>query len=163
MTVYVTRPTTIHPGRSIEPSKIDAAVTTLEGPISPISSSEEPLTPSDLEKALGTDLGIVESYDSFDRYESFEKEMTSFDRELAKTSAMLGAVEYEPSVLHKEFGRPDVGDHIAQMIASSSKTDRIMVSCCGPTLLMSEVRNLVARSVSMSGPSITLCNEQFGW
>ncbi|KAF2104692.1 hypothetical protein NA57DRAFT_70900 [Rhizodiscina lignyota] len=65
--------------------------------------------------------------------------------------------------IRKEEGRPDIKATVDDLISTANKTDRIIVSCCGPKMLMQEVRNTVAKSIPISGPSVTLQNEQFGW
>lgn len=63
----------------------------------------------------------------------------------------------------QEEGKPDIRSLISHTIKSASKTDQIIVSSCGPKELMDEVRNAVAKNIPLSGPSVTLQNQQFGW
>lgn len=83
----------------------------------------------------GDDLALKESHNSYDDFPSIQQ----------------------------ENGKPDIKVHLNHMVTTAEKSDRIIVSCCGPADLMQEVRNTVAESISLSGPSITLQNEQFGW
>ena len=62
-----------------------------------------------------------------------------------------------------EKGKPDVGAVLDHTIKAAKRTDKIIVTVCGPESLMRTVRNLVAKAIPLSGPSLTLRSEQFGW
>jgi hypothetical protein len=57
-------------------------------------------------------------------------------------------------------GRPDIGKLIAAAVASSSSIDdRIIVGACGPSELMSTIREAVFSDLYNDGPSLTLYTE----
>jgi hypothetical protein len=57
-------------------------------------------------------------------------------------------------------GRPDIGKLIAAAVASSSSIDdRIIVGACGPSELMSSIREAVYSDLYNDGPSLTLYTE----
>lgn len=60
-------------------------------------------------------------------------------------------------------GRPDLTSIVKSVVKSAEQRDTIAVGACGPTELMRVARNAVADNITMSGPSITLHCEQFGW
>jgi predicted ferric reductase len=67
------------------------------------------------------------------------------------------------STIRRENGKPDIEITVNDLIRGSRDSERIIVSCCGPPPLMTEVRDIVATSIPLQGPSITLTTEQFGW
>ena len=60
-------------------------------------------------------------------------------------------------------GRPDLRALIKSIVAAAEPTDRIAIAACGPQALMKDVRNAAASEVRISGPSVELHSEQFGW
>lgn len=57
-------------------------------------------------------------------------------------------------------GRPDIGKIIAAAVGSSSSIDdRIIVGACGPSELMSTIREAVFSDLYNDGPSLTLYTE----
>jgi len=60
-------------------------------------------------------------------------------------------------------GRPDVKALIQSIVAGADSSDRIAIGACGPEALMKDVRNASASVVRISGPSVELHSEQFGW
>jgi hypothetical protein len=57
-------------------------------------------------------------------------------------------------------GRPDIGKLIAAAVSSSSSIDdRIIVGACGPSGLMSAIREAVFSDLYNDGPSLTLYTE----
>jgi hypothetical protein len=57
-------------------------------------------------------------------------------------------------------GRPDIGKLIAAAVGSSSSIDdRIIVGACGPSELMSTIREAVFSDLYNDGPSLTLYTE----
>jgi hypothetical protein len=81
------------------------------------------------------------------------------DEEEKEIAAQISRV----SSFRREEGKPDIKPVIENAIKTAKKTDSIIVSACGPGQLMDEVRSTVARSITLSGPSVTLRNECFGW
>jgi|SRR5690606_5243083 len=60
-------------------------------------------------------------------------------------------------------GRPDLAGIVTEVVKSSEAIDTIAVGACGPVELMRVARNAVAKGITVSGPSLTLHCEQFGW
>lgn len=60
-------------------------------------------------------------------------------------------------------GRPDVDALIRDVVARSNHGERIAIVACGPDALMWTVRRTAAKCISVSGASIELHCEQFGW
>lgn len=60
-------------------------------------------------------------------------------------------------------GRPDVTDIVRKAVDGTPVNQRVLVMCCGPDGLTTEVRNATARKISRRGPTVELHCEQFGW
>ncbi|KAF8250580.1 hypothetical protein K440DRAFT_653467 [Wilcoxina mikolae CBS 423.85] len=60
-------------------------------------------------------------------------------------------------------GRPDISAIIGSVVSSSEQRNTVAVGACGPSELMRVARNAVADNITLTGPSITLHCEQFGW
>ncbi|KAJ6013726.1 hypothetical protein N7540_008317 [Penicillium herquei] len=61
-------------------------------------------------------------------------------------------------------GRPDIGKLIADAVVLNSSTeDRIIIGACGPSDLMSTIRQAVHSDIHNDGPSLTLYTEEFEW
>ncbi|KAI9684513.1 MAG: hypothetical protein M1829_002323 [Trizodia sp. TS-e1964] len=61
------------------------------------------------------------------------------------------------------YGRPDVAAIIANTVSGSSDKETIAVGACGVRAMTNEVRKVVADSIEVRGPSISLFCEEFGW
>ncbi|KAL2759073.1 hypothetical protein ACRALDRAFT_208141 [Sodiomyces alcalophilus JCM 7366] len=61
------------------------------------------------------------------------------------------------------YGRPDVSEIVRKAVDGTPVNQRVLVMCCGPDGLTTEVRNTTARSISRKGPTVELHCEQFGW
>ncbi|ROT35633.1 ferric reductase like transmembrane component [Sodiomyces alkalinus F11] len=61
------------------------------------------------------------------------------------------------------YGRPDVSEIVKKAIDGTPVNQRVLVMCCGPDGLTTEVRNTTARNISRKGPAVELHCEQFGW
>ena len=61
------------------------------------------------------------------------------------------------------YGRPDVMKIIHNAIDKASNSQRILVLCCGPNSLMTQVRGAVVERLRSAGPELELHCEGFGW
>lgn len=61
------------------------------------------------------------------------------------------------------YGRPDIEAAVRQAILSVGKDQKVLIAACGPTGLISKVRNTTASCIKVDGPSVELHCEQFGW
>ncbi|KAJ6011583.1 hypothetical protein N7451_002995 [Penicillium sp. IBT 35674x] len=69
-----------------------------------------------------------------------------------------------PSVNEIRLGRPDIGHLIEAAATSSGNLDeRVIVGACGPSDLMSTIRNAVNNDIRDDRLSITLYTEEFEW
>jgi hypothetical protein len=93
----------------------------------------------DLEASLGKELGINNS--------SFESKIDEMPRVRVNTKK----------------GRPDITAIVGKMVQDAQQRDIVAVGACGPAELMRVARNAVADNITLTGPSITLHCEQFGW
>ncbi|TVY78529.1 Ferric/cupric reductase transmembrane component [Lachnellula suecica] len=75
-----------------------------------------------------------------------------------KSSSVDSSTSLEPAL-----GRPDVDAMIRDVVSKSGRNERIMIAACGPDQLMWTVRRTAASCISVSGASIELHCEQFGW
>jgi hypothetical protein len=60
-------------------------------------------------------------------------------------------------------GRPNVPAIINDVVRRSGRHERILIGACGPDSLMWDVRRAATNAISVSGPSVELHGEQFGW
>ncbi|RKF77565.1 Ferric reductase transmembrane component 5 [Golovinomyces cichoracearum] len=60
-------------------------------------------------------------------------------------------------------GRPNLNSIISQAVNTASTAERIAIVACGPSDMMSNVREITARNIHPKGPSLQLFSEQFGW
>ncbi|TQS37097.1 hypothetical protein Golomagni_02440 [Golovinomyces magnicellulatus] len=60
-------------------------------------------------------------------------------------------------------GRPNLNSIISQAVNTASTAERIAIVACGPSVMMSNVREITARNIHPKGPSLQLFSEQFGW
>lgn len=59
--------------------------------------------------------------------------------------------------------RPDVPAMIRGVVADSARDQSVLVMGCGPSSLMTQVRNTTAECIRPDGPTVELHCEQFGW
>ncbi|KAJ3497316.1 hypothetical protein NLG97_g1999 [Lecanicillium saksenae] len=59
--------------------------------------------------------------------------------------------------------RPDVPAMIQGVVAESARHQSVLVMGCGPSSLMTQVRNTTAECIRSDGPTVELHCEQFGW
>ncbi|RKF80994.1 Ferric reductase transmembrane component 4 [Golovinomyces cichoracearum] len=60
-------------------------------------------------------------------------------------------------------GRPNLNSIISQAVNTASTAERIAIVACGPSDMISNVREITARNIHPKGPSLQLFSEQFGW
>lgn len=88
-----------------------------------------------------------------------EPSLTGSVNDLEK-SALQTFTAKPPSVNEIRPGRPDIGNLIEAAATSGGKLDdRVIVGACGPSDLMSSIRNAVNNDVRDDGVSITLYTE----
>ncbi|RDL36158.1 Ferredoxin reductase-like, C-terminal NADP-linked [Venustampulla echinocandica] len=86
------------------------------------------------------------------------------DAEKEVGSAKVKATPWDSTTsLDITTGRPDVPAIINSIVAGSSKEERIVIAACGPLGMMKDVRRSATKAITVSGPSIDLHLEQFGW
>jgi hypothetical protein len=81
--------------------------------------------------------------------------------EAKKLEATIDGLPRIPYRTHN--GRPDITSIINSVVRSSEQRNTVAVGACGPSKLMQVARNAVADNITLTGPSITLHCEQFGW
>ncbi|KAJ6789407.1 hypothetical protein PWT90_03637 [Aphanocladium album] len=59
--------------------------------------------------------------------------------------------------------RPDVPAMIRGVVTESARHQSVLVMGCGPSSLMTQVRNTTAECIRTDGPTVELHCEQFGW
>ncbi|KAM3537616.1 hypothetical protein ARSEF1564_009465 [Beauveria bassiana] len=59
--------------------------------------------------------------------------------------------------------RPDVPAMIRGVVAEAGRDQSVLVMGCGPSALMTQVRNTTAACIRSDGPAVELHCEQFGW
>lgn len=59
--------------------------------------------------------------------------------------------------------RPDVPAMIRGVVAEAARHQSVLVMGCGPSALMTQVRNTTAECIQVDGPTVELHCEQFGW
>ncbi|KAJ5793295.1 uncharacterized protein N7503_009273 [Penicillium pulvis] len=94
---------------------------------------------------------------------SAEPSLTVSANDLEK-SALQTFTPKLPSVNEIRSGRPDIGNLIeAAATSGGNLDDRVIVGACGPSDLMSTIRNAVNNDIRDDGVSITLYTEEFEW
>ncbi|KAJ5770256.1 uncharacterized protein N7511_002307 [Penicillium nucicola] len=78
-------------------------------------------------------------------------------------SAVELTTKTTPSINEIRPGRPNIGKVIADAVASSKTDDRIIIGACGPSQLMSALREAAFCDSYHDGPSLTLYTEEFQW
>jgi hypothetical protein len=106
------------------------------------SSSDAALAANDLEASLEKELGL-----STGTAEKLEAKIDEVPRIKVETKT----------------GRPDITKIVETMVKGAHRRDIVAVGACGPAELMRVARNAVADNITVTGPSITLHCEQFGW
>ncbi|KAM4065976.1 ferric reductase NAD binding domain-containing protein [Hirsutella rhossiliensis] len=61
------------------------------------------------------------------------------------------------------YERPNAGALVRAAIADTPASQRVLVLCCGPDELMTQVRNTTAQCIQPEGPGVELHCERFGW
>ncbi|OAA72742.1 Ferric reductase-like transmembrane component [Akanthomyces lecanii RCEF 1005] len=59
--------------------------------------------------------------------------------------------------------RPDVPAMIRGVVAEAARHQSVLVMGCGPSALMTQIRNTTAECIRVDGPTVELHCEQFGW
>jgi hypothetical protein len=70
---------------------------------------------------------------------------------------------WDPTLLDVAPGRPDIPAIISDVVRRAGRRDRILIGACGPDSLMWDVRRAATNAITLSGPSVELHGEQFGW
>ncbi|KAM3509287.1 hypothetical protein MY11210_006380 [Beauveria gryllotalpidicola] len=81
---------------------------------------------------------------------------------------MTNAVESESDMdsyagIPITWKRPDVPAMIRGVVAEAARDQSVLVMGCGPSALMTQVRNTTAACIRSDGPAVELHCEQFGW
>ncbi|KAJ5541759.1 FAD-binding 8 [Penicillium frequentans] len=94
---------------------------------------------------------------------TLEPSITVLASDLEK-SALQTFTAKPPSVNEIRAGRPDISNLIeAAATSGDNLDDRVIVGACGPSDLMSTIRNAVNNEIRDDGVSITLYTEEFEW
>ncbi|KAH8601638.1 ferric reductase NAD binding domain-containing protein [Bisporella sp. PMI_857] len=67
------------------------------------------------------------------------------------------------SSLEVVSGRPNIDALVRSLVESAGAHERVAVASCGPDAMMKDVRRVTASVTRVSGPSVELHCEQFGW
>lgn len=114
-----------------------------------------------------------------------ESERRRFDGEITSTnnssaSSVSGDAEKTAASVHESVAesdmdlntfagspitwkRAEVPSIIRGVVSETSKDQSVLVMGCGPSALMKQVRNTTAECVTVSGPTVELHCEEFGW
>ncbi|KAJ8123329.1 hypothetical protein O1611_g9620 [Lasiodiplodia mahajangana] len=65
-----------------------------------------------------------------------------------------------PAVRHQKLNLEEI---VLEAVRLAGKDQRVLVACCGPNRMASDVRNAVAQCMTAEAPSITLLSESFSW
>jgi len=139
-------------------------------PVSPVSmessssSSDisEPGSPSTMfnEKPLSSDPEKDHEFTSPVRFARKGRKNKKNDR----LSILLAQIDAVPTVQVATLsGRPNLTGIVREVVKGTEANDSIMIGACGPVELMRVARNAAAENITVSGASISLHCEQFGW
>ncbi|KAH0606141.1 uncharacterized protein H6S33_003802 [Morchella sextelata] len=148
-------------GDETEPSTPDEdAIETSSDPIAEALEKELGFGKDHIE-ALQKELGIG----TLGTQEELVRDKRISKRLSQRYSANLEAqIDQRPmSYIETMSGRPDLTALIKGIVKNAEQRDTVAVGACGPTELMRVARNAVADSITLTGPSVTLHCEQFGW
>jgi hypothetical protein len=134
-------------------------------------SSSSPHSDISCEKELEAALGNTD----------IDEKLKRLSRGNRNSILMEAQIDQKPTVPIKTLaGRPDLTAIVKSVVKGAEQRDTVAVggrfsflipneaftdwsTACGPTELMRVARNAVADSITITGPSVTLHCEQFGW
>ncbi|RPA82501.1 hypothetical protein BJ508DRAFT_414116 [Ascobolus immersus RN42] len=86
------------------------------------------------------------------------------DKKQDRLSMLLAQIDAVPARgIATLSGRPNLTGIVREVVKSTEPMDSIMIGACGPVELMRVARNAAAENITVSGASISLHCEQFGW
>lgn len=140
-------------------------------PVSPVSmdssSSSEDFSHEDTGSPSGTSTFNEKTYsektDTTNAVAKFAKRARR-GKKGDRLSMLLAQIDAVPNLqVNTLSGRPNLTGIVREVVKSTEAADSIMIGACGPVELMRVARNAAAENITLSGSSISLHCEQFGW
>lgn len=116
-----------------------------------------PFSPRIASANFDIEVGVV----SEARYDPALNDDSSIDGDEKEVEEQTEAVDPLSSFCIR--GRPDIPSLIAQVIDGAADFDTVAVGGCGVTMMMDEIRAVVADKMDVRGPSLSVFCEEFGW